>query len=328
MSLWAAGAAGFLFAFSGSAAQEEAAAAAPSQSGTAFSAFKPGIAVIIAILTMFFCITFLVLLYAKHCNAGRGDGVVSYYLGGGDTSRRGGGVEFPRKNSGVDRSLVESLPVFRFASLRGHKDGLECAVCLNRFESVEVLRLLPKCKHAFHVECVDTWLDAHSTCPLCRYRVDPGDLLLVEPIDDPSRKSLVESIRRISGRHSSAGERGEAASSSSSSCRRSYDDRLRAKNEYRKDGLLMAAPVERKVEHRIIISGPTSTYERWSDVLPSDLLYLRSEMVMNGRSASDVTGAAERRSDLLSREAGTLARWTAWISQPRDVRSLALTPSP
>ncbi|XP_030535677.1 RING-H2 finger protein ATL13 isoform X2 [Rhodamnia argentea] len=41
-------------------------------------------------------------------------------------------------------------------------------VCLCEFGPEDKLRLLPKCSHAFHMECIDTWLLSHSTCPLCR----------------------------------------------------------------------------------------------------------------------------------------------------------------
>lgn len=266
----------------------------PPAGGYNSSSLKPGIVVIVAVFTTLFSVTFLLLLYAKHCK------------GGGERNVSGGGepgyyyYRSGRKNSGINPLVIESLPVFRFGSLiGGPKDGLDCAVCLNRFEPAEVLRLLPKCKHAFHVECVDTWLDSHSTCPLCRFRVDPEDVLLVDrsnPVgfEDPE---LAESTRRVSGRHSSAGERGRGGAIQTTSSRRSCDGSFGSISAvHRKDGLLMTTvdskpSSDRKVSHRIIVSsdpsgGPPPHY-RWSDVQPCDLFYLRSEMLMNeGRRSS------------------------------------------
>lgn len=158
------------------------ASAPPPEEKPVYAPFRPSMAVVVGVLTTTFSITFLLLLYAKHCK--RGNVVVVGYSRRPNSMGSGPNPSFSaRKNSGIDQAVIESLPIFRFGSLSGQKEGLECAVCLNRFEPTEVLRLLPKCKHAFHVECVDTWLDAHSTCPLCRYRVDPEDVLLVEDVN-------------------------------------------------------------------------------------------------------------------------------------------------
>lgn len=68
---------------------------------------------------------------------------------------------------GLDPSVLKSIPVIEF-SPQDFKDGLECSVCLSEVSEGEKARLLPKCNHGFHVECIDMWFQSHSTCPLCR----------------------------------------------------------------------------------------------------------------------------------------------------------------
>ncbi|XP_051198545.1 uncharacterized protein [Lolium perenne] len=53
------------------------------------------------------------------------------------------------------------------------EDAATCSVCLGAFQNGESVRLLPACLHLFHIECIDPWLDAHSTCPICRSDTDP-----------------------------------------------------------------------------------------------------------------------------------------------------------
>ncbi|PKI46773.1 E3 ubiquitin-protein ligase RING1-like [Punica granatum] len=69
---------------------------------------------------------------------------------------------------GLDRSVVESIAVFKYKAGEGLIEGTECSVCLGEFRDDESLRLLPKCSHGFHVPCIDTWLQSHTNCPLCR----------------------------------------------------------------------------------------------------------------------------------------------------------------
>ncbi|XP_074563092.1 RING-H2 finger protein ATL13-like [Curcuma longa] len=75
---------------------------------------------------------------------------------------------FRLHDAGVDQSFIDTFPVFRYQAIVGLEDPFDCAVCLCEFEPEDKLRLLPKCSHAFHLECIDTWLLSHSTCPLCR----------------------------------------------------------------------------------------------------------------------------------------------------------------
>ncbi|KAL3622342.1 hypothetical protein CASFOL_033753 [Castilleja foliolosa] len=73
--------------------------------------------------------------------------------------------------NGLDESLIEKITVCKYRKGDGLIEGTDCAVCLSEFQENESLRLLPKCSHAFHLPCIDTWLKSHSNCPLCRANV-------------------------------------------------------------------------------------------------------------------------------------------------------------
>lgn len=74
-------------------------------------------------------------------------------------------------NSGLDEALIKSITVWKYKKEEGLVEGTDCSVCLSEFEEDESLRLLPKCSHAFHLPCIDTWLKSHSSCPLCRANI-------------------------------------------------------------------------------------------------------------------------------------------------------------
>ncbi|KAL2926190.1 E3 ubiquitin-protein ligase ATL31 [Bienertia sinuspersici] len=59
---------------------------------------------------------------------------------------------------------------------------VECSICLGFFEGDDKVRLLPKCGHVFHVDCLNPWFMGHSTCPLCRANLvpQPDDMNVVE----------------------------------------------------------------------------------------------------------------------------------------------------
>ncbi|PRQ21342.1 putative transcription factor C2H2 family [Rosa chinensis] len=69
---------------------------------------------------------------------------------------------------GLQQSIINSITVCKYKKCEGLIEGTECSVCLNEFHEDEMLRLLPKCSHAFHMNCIDTWLRSHTNCPLCR----------------------------------------------------------------------------------------------------------------------------------------------------------------
>eukprot|EP01018_Ginkgo_biloba_P020612 Gb_26582 [translate_table: standard] len=72
-------------------------------------------------------------------------------------------------NRGLDPSIISRIPVFHYNTRDGtFVPGIECSVCLSEFDEGELVRLLPKCRHAFHIGCIDMWFGSHSNCPLCR----------------------------------------------------------------------------------------------------------------------------------------------------------------
>ncbi|XP_074580203.1 RING-H2 finger protein ATL3-like [Curcuma longa] len=77
---------------------------------------------------------------------------------------------------GLDPGALASLPVtvYRSADFEGG-GGLECAVCLSELTDGEEARVLPKCGHGFHLQCIDMWFHSHDTCPLCRCAVVAGE---------------------------------------------------------------------------------------------------------------------------------------------------------
>ncbi|KAL1553824.1 RING-type E3 ubiquitin transferase [Salvia divinorum] len=89
---------------------------------------------------------------------------------------------FHLHDSGLDQSFIDTLPVFNYKAIIGLKDPFDCAVCLSEFEVEDTLRLLPKCSHAFHVDCIDTWLLSHSTCPICRASLEQEFSFCCSPV--------------------------------------------------------------------------------------------------------------------------------------------------
>lgn len=125
--------------------------------------------VMVLLVTVFFVLGFLS-VYTRQCAQNR-------FRGGHDDLSLGvNGVGGAWNARGLDPDIIETFPTFVYSTVKGLKLGkgsLECAVCLNEFEDNETLRLIPKCDHVFHPDCIDAWLVSHSTCPVCRANLVP-----------------------------------------------------------------------------------------------------------------------------------------------------------
>ncbi|KAI3443741.1 hypothetical protein Pfo_000406 [Paulownia fortunei] len=253
----------------------------PSQDSV--SNFQPSLAVVIGMLAIMFSLTFILLLYAKFCHRASSVHNMSQQI-------QDGLVRSRSHASGVDKTVVESLPFFRFCSLKGSREGLECSVCLAKFEDVEILRLLPKCKHAFHINCIDQWLEKHSTCPLCRRKVSADDLsqlpyssslrFLWNQSELREESNLELYVQREDNRH------GSSRFSIGSSFRKTdggiKEEELPIQHSMDSDDE-HNKPLH-KFNHKIVVSDVVLK-NRWSNVSSSDLMFLNSELLNDVSSA-------------------------------------------
>eukprot|EP00118_Oscarella_pearsei_P011398 m.76395 g.76395 ORF g.76395 m.76395 type:complete len:78 (+) comp35982_c0_seq27:1222-1455(+) len=70
-------------------------------------------------------------------------------------------------------SDINLIPTFKYFQ-HNAKNEDKCVICLCGFENGQTLRALP-CAHNFHKPCVDKWLGASKTCPVCRESAAPPD---------------------------------------------------------------------------------------------------------------------------------------------------------
>ncbi|GMI99154.1 Arabidopsis Toxicos en Levadura 46 [Hibiscus trionum] len=145
-----------------------------SSSSSSGSRISPALLFIIVILAVLFFISGLLHLMVrfliKHPSSSSSSPQSNPYpeISTSDVLQRQLQQLFHLHDSGLDQSFIDALPVFYYKEIVGLKEPFDCAVCLCEFSEKDKLRLLPVCSHAFHINCIDTWLLSNSTCPLCR----------------------------------------------------------------------------------------------------------------------------------------------------------------
>ncbi|KAH0697613.1 hypothetical protein KY290_015505 [Solanum tuberosum] len=62
------------------------------------------------------------------------------------------------------KASIEKLPDVEIVQMS------ECAICLVEFQVKEKAKEMP-CKHRYHSNCINRWLEIHASCPICRYKM-------------------------------------------------------------------------------------------------------------------------------------------------------------
>ena len=73
----------------------------------------------------------------------------------------------------VPEELLRQLPTSKFtqANLDNFsEENKSCSICQENYKVNEKYIILP-CLHRFHVDCVSTWFERKSTCPICKRKV-------------------------------------------------------------------------------------------------------------------------------------------------------------
>ncbi|XP_031278256.1 RING-H2 finger protein ATL17-like [Pistacia vera] len=98
---------------------------------------------------------------------------------------------------GVEEKVLISIPILSYSSTKDdgnvitfRVDQTECVICLGELQDGDMVRLLPNCRHSFHVSCIDNWFQRHSSCPLCRS-------LMVEPCSNDVALSLSDERNEV-----------------------------------------------------------------------------------------------------------------------------------
>uniref|UniRef100_A0A0D6QRQ3 RING-type E3 ubiquitin transferase n=1 Tax=Araucaria cunninghamii TaxID=56994 RepID=A0A0D6QRQ3_ARACU len=176
---------GFVFGWGEGGAPPTAGIAAGAKRGAV--TLNPALIAIVAVLGSALLIVSYYKIFSKYCKArqwrrpwpwgGRRHGFEAediHQEAGVIIQDQDGWQIFLPNSFGLDEAVIQSIPLCTFRRADKSIDGVECSVCLVDFKENEALRVLPKCSHAFHVNCIDVWLRSHANCPLCRANVAVG----------------------------------------------------------------------------------------------------------------------------------------------------------
>lgn len=49
---------------------------------------------------------------------------------------------------------------------------IQCDICFQDYDPCDNIRQFNRCKHHYHTDCIDPWMEDHIRCPFCQQRID------------------------------------------------------------------------------------------------------------------------------------------------------------
>ena len=67
--------------------------------------------------------------------------------------------------------LFLEMDEFQFKHIQKYdsRKETECAICLEEFKGIDMIKAFTKCEHIFHKKCLKNWLKRSNVCPLCKH---------------------------------------------------------------------------------------------------------------------------------------------------------------
>ena len=69
----------------------------------------------------------------------------------------------------ISKNLLENSNVKIFNDDTIYLNSI-CGICREQFIDNNIIREL-KCRHHYHINCIDTWFTENKTCPECRFEI-------------------------------------------------------------------------------------------------------------------------------------------------------------
>lgn len=122
------------------------------------------------------------------------------------------GRPLPEKETVIKTADEEQPPIFSNYTTT----CTTCSICIEEFENGERIRVLPRCRHGFHYECIKPWLtERQGCCPLCKTsvieQVDVEDDSNEDIVDGEPTNSHVETATELESENDISVSRGDTA---------------------------------------------------------------------------------------------------------------------
>ncbi|MED6159068.1 hypothetical protein PIB30_038848 [Stylosanthes scabra] len=237
---------------------------------------NPSVAILLVVLIFAFFMTGFCAVYIRHCSE-------NYVVPGGASNSTNAAATGPR---GVDPEVLSTFPIMVYSTVKHLKTGhtasssLQCAVCLSEFKDMDNLRLLPKCCHVFHPDCIDAWLASHVTCPVCRAKMKSENMEFKVEIQEleGSADHVFDEMSDRMGEASCDGNEGGVGEGVVEKCNRS--------SKVRAFGLLVRS---HSTGHSLV--EPEKSLERFTLRLPEEL---RKQILEENHKCSGGGGGMKR----------------------------------